>query len=100
MNYVGKRLEVFRNQGDRDARIVSIAYGLDVGLLNDEIDVLIEYEMPNGTTALNIVKPDGSYKTLPYGKLQTSNKWREHLDESLLINNPQSGKKFKTKWEV
>lgn len=85
MNYVGKRLEVFRNQGDRDARIVSYFGKM----------VLIEYEMPNGTTALNILNPDGSYKTLPYGKLQTSKKWREHLDASILINNPQSGNKFK-----
>ena len=85
MNYVGKRLEVFRNQGDRDARIVSYFGKM----------VLIEYEMPNGTTALNILSPDGSYKTLPYHKLQTSKKWLKNLDASLLINNPQSGNKFK-----
>jgi len=85
MNYVGKRLQVFRNQGDRDARIVSYF----------EKMVLIEYEMPNGTTALNILYPDGSYKTLPYAKLQVSKKWLKNLNASLLINRPQSGERFK-----
>lgn len=79
---IGKGMEVFRNQGDRDATIVSV--------LGE--DVLIEYEMPNGSTALNIVKADGSYKSMPYSKLQRTSKWLKNLDKSLLINNPQSGK--------
>lgn len=81
---IGQNMEVFRNQGDRDATIISTSGD----------DILIEYEMPNGTTALNIIKPDGSYKTMPYAKLQSSKKWMQNLDQDLLINNPQSGKKF------
>jgi len=82
---IGQNMEVFRNQGDRDATIVSTSGD----------DILVEYEMPNGTTALNIIRPDGSYKTIPYAKLQSSKKWMQNLDQGLLINNPQSGEKFK-----
>lgn len=83
-NPVGESIQVDRNQGLRDAVIVS--YSGD--------DELIEYVMPNGTTALNIVKPDGSYKSMSYANLQGSNKWMQNLNAKLLINNPQSGKKF------
>ena len=85
MNKIGEVLEVYRNQGYRYAKIVSLSGD----------DILIEYQMPNGTTALNIVKPDDSYKTLPYAKLQVSKKWLKNLDASLLINRPQSGERFK-----
>ena len=86
-DYVGDYYVVYRNQGDRDAAIVSTSGD----------DILVEYEMPNGTTALNIIKPDGSYKAISYAKLQTSKKWIKNLDENFLINNPQSGKKFEIK---
>ena len=81
---VGDNLEVDRNQGLRDAVIVSVSGDED----------LIEYEMPNGTTALNIIKPDGNYRSFSYNSLTNSKKWRNNLDHNLLINNPQSGKAF------
>jgi len=86
-DYVGDYYIVYRNQGDRDGAVVS--YSGD--------DILIEYEMPNGTTALNIIKPDGSYKSISYSKLQNSKKWMKNLDQNFLINNPQSGNKFQIK---
>lgn len=85
LSQIGQSVEVERNQGLRDATIVSVS--------GDE--ELIEYIMPNGTTALNIIKADGSYQSLPYAKLQKSTKWLKNLDKSLLINNPQSGTPFK-----
>lgn len=41
----GQWLTVERNQGEREAEVLAIRPGL----------ALIEYEMPNGTTALNVV---------------------------------------------
>lgn len=86
-DYIGDYYVVYRNQGDRDGAIVSCSGD----------DVLVEYEMPNGTTALNIIKPDGSYKSISYAKLQNTKKWLNNLDMDLLINNPQSGNKFEIK---
>lgn len=81
---VGTRLEVDRNQGLRDAIIVSVSGDED----------LIEYEMPNGTTALNVIKADGSYKSFSYSSLTKSKKWRKNLSHKLLTNNPQKGNRF------
>ncbi len=81
---VGEQVDIYRNQADREGIIVSYV---------DE-DILVEYQMPKGTTALNIIKPDGSYKSYPYRKLSSSKKWRKNLADNLLINNPQSGGKF------
>jgi len=41
----GDNITLFRNQGDRDAWVL--------GTLGDQM--IIEYEMPSGTTALNIL---------------------------------------------
>ena len=83
-DYVGDYYVVYRNQGDRDGAIVSCSGD----------DILVEYEMPNGTTSLNIIKPDGSYRSFSYNSLSNSKKWRRNLDHNMLINNPQSGKTF------
>jgi len=82
---IGKRIWIERNQGRRLGIIVSY-----VGS-----DIMVEYYMPQGNTYLNVIKSDGSYKSYSYKKLSKSKKWRKNLADNLLINNPQSGKKFK-----
>ena len=52
---IGQSLIVFRNQGDREAVIIA----------QHEDTFLIEYEMPRGTTALNIINEhDEEYKKI------------------------------------
>jgi hypothetical protein len=49
---------------------------------------LVEYEMPNGTTALNIIdniSTANKYKSITYKKAML----KFNIDFSLLINNPQ-----------
>jgi hypothetical protein len=90
---VGQHISVFRNQADRDAYVIAVS--------GDEI--LIEYAMPNDTTALNIIDttlPDytgGSsknYEPISYSDAKKSKKWGSKIDASKLMNNPQSGSKF------
>jgi hypothetical protein len=76
--FIGRETLVVRNQGSRDARVVGV---------NSE-HLLIEYEMPNGTTALNIIDGMASsddYKSITYKNAMT----KFNIELSLLINNPQ-----------
>jgi hypothetical protein len=76
--FIGRETSVVRNQGSRDARVVGA---------NSE-HLLIEYEMPNGTTALNIIDGMASaddYKSITYKNAMT----KFDIELSLLINNPQ-----------
>jgi len=80
--FLGSHIEVYRNQGYRHGQVV-VANGNGF---------LIEYEMPNGTTALNVVKdinhPD-VYKSITYNKAIHSRAFGEELNNVELINNPQ-----------
>ena len=58
---IGNHLQVFRNQGERWAEVVATSKN----------GFLVEYEMPNGTTALNVIKSlrrPNEYKTITYKK--------------------------------
>jgi hypothetical protein len=92
---VGDSITLFRNQADRDGYVVAV----------DNNEILVEYEMPNGTSALNIIDlslPEydkNSYKKnytpISYDKAKSSKKWGNKIDASRLINNPQgSAKRF------
>jgi hypothetical protein len=87
---LGSYYSVIRNQGERDACVISI----------DGNEAVIEYEMPNGTSALNIVTVESlmnpeskDYKNITYMQLYKSKRF-DDIDLSILINNPQSGKKY------
>jgi hypothetical protein len=76
--FIGEETQVKRNQGVRDAVVVGA---------NSE-HLLVEYEMPNGTTALNIIdniSTANKYKSITYKKAML----KFNIDFSLLINNPQ-----------
>lgn len=79
---IGNHLQVFRNQGMRDGVVVATSKN----------SFLVEYEMPNGTTALNVVKslrrPD-DYKTMTYKRALHSHEFGKQLQDVELINNPQ-----------
>jgi len=79
---IGNHLQVFRNQGERWAQVVATSKN----------GFLVEYEMPNGSTALNVIKslsrPD-NYKTITYKKAFASWEFGLQLQDAQLINNPQ-----------
>lgn len=79
---IGKYLQVFRNQGFRDGVVVATSKN----------GFLVEYEMPNGSTALNVIKslsrPD-NYKTITYKRAFASWEFGLQLQDAQLINNPQ-----------
>jgi len=79
---IGNHLQVFRNQGFRDGVVVATSKN----------GFLIEYMMPKGTTALNVVKslrrPD-DYKTMTYNRAFASWEFGKQLQDVELINNPQ-----------
>lgn len=79
---IGNHLQVFRNQGFRDGVVVATSKN----------GFLVEYEMPNGSTALNVVKslrrPD-DYKTMTYNRAFASWEFGLQLQDAQLINNPQ-----------
>lgn len=81
---IGERIEVFRNQDYRHGVVVAASrHGF-----------LIEYTMPNGTSALNVIKrldrPD-TYKSITYKRAFGSHEFGEQLQEikHQLINKPQ-----------
>ena len=79
--FIGRETSVVRNQGIRDAVVVGV---------NSE-HLLIEYEMPNGTTALNMITEMATandYKSITYKNAML----KFEIDSSLLINNPQKHK--------
>jgi hypothetical protein len=79
--FIGKETYVKRNQGIRDAVVVGV---------NSE-HLLIEYEMPNGTTSLNVISAMSNvddYKSITYKNAMS----KFDIDYSLLINNPQKHK--------
>ena len=80
--FLGDDVYVYRNQGEREGVIVAA----------NENGFLIEYEMPNGTTALNVIKdinrPD-VYKSITYDKAIHSRAFGEDLIGVELIKNPQ-----------
>ena len=79
---IGNHLQVFRNQGERWAEVVATSKN----------GFLVEYEMPNGSTALNVIKslsrPD-NYKTITYKRAFASWEFGLQLQDAQLINNPQ-----------
>jgi len=83
--YLGRHVSVHRNQGFRDGFVVATSKN----------GFLVEYEMPNGTTALNVIKslyfPDGrsNYKTITYKRAFASLEFGLQLQDAQLINNPQ-----------
>jgi len=85
---VGEPLTVERNQGDRDATVLAV----------DGLRMLIEYEMPNGSTSLNEVSmedPGGRYRSVAYRSL--SKRWQTILIENEVtwIGCPQGGLRSK-----
>ena len=79
---IGNHLQVFRNQGERWAEVVATSKN----------GFLVEYEMPNGTTALNVIKSlsrPNDYKTITYKKAFASWEFGLQLQDAQLINNPQ-----------
>ena len=79
---IGNHLQVFRNQGFRDGVVVATSKN----------GFLVEYEMPNGSTALNVItslsRPD-NYKTMTYKRAFASWEFGLQLQDAQLINNPQ-----------
>tara|TARA_R100000541_G_scaffold36324_1_gene44380 strand:- start:130 stop:588 length:459 start_codon:yes stop_codon:yes gene_type:complete len=79
---IGNHLQVFRNQGFRDGVVVATSKN----------GFLVEYEMPNGSTALNVItslsRPD-NYKTMTYKRAFGSWEFGLQLQDAQLINNPQ-----------
>ena len=84
---IGNNGEIHANQGLREYTIVSACRTTE--------DLLIEYTMPMGTSALRILKSDGGQRNFTYKKLTNSNRFRRHLRVDLLVNQPQSGAKFR-----
>jgi hypothetical protein len=79
---IGNHLQVFRNQGERWAQVVATSKN----------GFLVEYEMPNGSTALNVIKSlsrPNNYKTITYKKAFASWEFGLQLQDAQLINNPQ-----------
>lgn len=79
---IGVEISVLRNHGERDAIVVAVS--------KDRF--LIEYQMPNGTSALNILKSlsrPNEYKTITYKKAIGSREFGLQLQDAILINNPQ-----------
>ena len=79
---LGMPVNVYRNQGFRDGSVVATSKN----------GFLIEYEMPKGTTALNVIKslrrPD-DYNTMTYKRAFASWEFGLQLQDVELINNPQ-----------
>ena len=79
---IAMQVDVYRNQGVRNGVVVATSKN----------GFLVEYEMPNGTTALNVVKslrrPD-EYKTMTYKRALQSHEFGKQLQDVELINNPQ-----------
>jgi hypothetical protein len=76
---LGQYIDVFRNQAEREAMVVAVSGEY----------LLIEYVMPKGTTALNLIRDIqnvNTYKPITYKKALSQFKG---LDINLLINNPQ-----------
>jgi len=75
---IGRIIYLNRNQGYRDGIVVAV----------DGNQILVEYTMPRGTTALNLItdvnNPD-KYKTITYTKALQ----QFQIDMNNLINNPQ-----------
>ena len=79
---IGNHLQVYRNQGERWVEVVATSKN----------GFLVEYEMPNGTTALNVIKSlqrPNEYKTITYKKAFASWEFGLQLQDAQLINNPQ-----------
>ena len=96
-NYkVGDEITLWRNQADRDGYVLAV----------DNNEMLVEYEMPNGTSALNIIdltlpeydkyNYNKNYKTISYDNARKSNKWSGKIDANRLINNPQGSSRRKS----
>lgn len=83
-SHVGDHVEVFRNQAYRHGVVVAASrYGF-----------LIEYVMPNGTSALNFVKDlkrPNTYKAMTYKRAFGSHDFGDqlHAIKNQLVNKPQ-----------
>ena len=79
---IAMQVDVYRNQGVRNGVVVATSKN----------GFLVEYEMPNGTTALNVVKSlrrPNEYKTMTYKRALHSHEFGKQLQDVELINNPQ-----------
>ena len=86
---VGQPITIFRNQAERE--------GIVIAVIGNEI--LVEYTMPNGTSALNIIDTSlpeydknnykKNYIPISYDNARISKKWSSKIDANGLINNPQ-----------
>ena len=92
---VGDSITIHRNQGDREAYVIAVI----------DNEILVEYSMPNGTSALNIIDTSlpeydknnykKNYIPISYDNARISKKWSSKIDANGLINNPQgSAKRF------
>lgn len=80
--FLGKHVYVHRNQAMRSGYVVA----------SNENGFLIEYQMPNGTSALNILKDlnrTENYKSITYKKAFSSRDFGSEMIKADLINNPQ-----------
>jgi hypothetical protein len=80
--HIGTYVEVYRNQGLREGYVVAA----------NENGFIVEYVMPNGTSALNILKDlsrTENYKSISYKKAFSSRDFGSQISKADLINNPQ-----------
>jgi hypothetical protein len=92
---VGDMISIYRNQAEREAEVLALSGH----------EILVEYTMPNGTSALNVIdttmdeytggSAKRNYEPISYSQLRESKKWASKIDKSRLVNNPQKGSKFK-----
>jgi hypothetical protein len=91
---VGDLISIFRNQAERDAEVIAVSGN----------EILVEYTMPNGTSALNVIDTTmddyrgksgrRNYEPISYSVVKKSKKWASKINPERLVNNPQSGAKF------
>ncbi len=87
LQMIGCTGTLYANQGQRDYTIVSAC--------EETNTMLLEYEMPSGTTALRVFSNNADeYNNFSYRQLNKSDRFKKHLNEDLLINNPQSGQAY------
>lgn len=81
---VGQSVSLYRNQGWRDGVVV----------VANRHGFLVEYVMPKGTTALNILSKisDNIGHNISYDKARHHRDWAEGMAKAELIDNPQRGK--------
>ena len=81
---VGRSVSLYRNQGWREGVVV----------VANRHGLLVEYVMPKGTTALNVLSKisDDIGHNISYDKARHHRDWAEGMAKAELIGNPQRGK--------